>query len=746
MISDSKNFNLSMKNGLKATLLASMIALAACGGGGDGYYGGGSSGNSGTGGNTGTDDTTTEAVNISNLELYDVNNTLTRTVTVAGATAKVKVTDAAGVGISGALVIFSGEGVTFGTSNGAVLTNADGEASISVKPADSNATGSYQLSATADYDGKTATTSPYNFSLQAANIVLSNMTAATNSLESGASTNITLKTQDAITNSNQNNVPVTFATSCGTFDNATVVSSNQGDVTTTYKAIDANGKLCEGTQTITATGTDASITKSLQVTIAAISANALVYTTANPVSMATKNSGSSSSGQIEFTVYANGTPAANQDVSISLVRGPSDLTFVTEGNRQVKILKSDSSGKVSVNLYPGALPGPVEIKATLVSNSNVFVLSKNVVVATGRAYQNGISISVSKNSLSADIDGDTATVTARMVDRVGNPVPDGTVISFVAEGGSIIPNCATTAGVCSVTLSTQSPRPIDDRVSVVAYVEGDKAYLDVNGDNIFTKGTDTLLNNIGDLFRDDNENNIYDPVLGEYVYRRGSNEDTCGRSSIGQPNISGTCDGNLDGVLRQQLLFAFASDTPTFFGLSGIDESMSTIMNDSFIFQIFGNTLKKVPMPSGTRVGVTVKDNTDFQPKATITQDKSNNLKTINVSGAEPNSIAFVMISGAEYSIKIGSAGNGTLTEKSVGDFGAGTPTVNYTNTTCEAEIVSGDLTVPDVVDLLTPSTFGLSSNTGVIYKVKTQKCAPGDDIRITVSAPHKNTTLNITR
>ena len=68
-------------------------------------------------------------VNISNIELKDTNDTVTQTVSVAGATAKVKVTDKSGKAISGALVTFNATGgVEFSTSNGAVLTNAEGEA------------------------------------------------------------------------------------------------------------------------------------------------------------------------------------------------------------------------------------------------------------------------------------------------------------------------------------------------------------------------------------------------------------------------------------------------------------------------------------------------------------------------------------------------------------------------------------------------------------------------------------------
>ncbi|EOR09449.1 Ig-like domain-containing protein [Acinetobacter tandoii] len=664
--------------GLKLSTIALCVLLASCGGGGSGgYFENNNSGGVSTGGGS-----STSAVNIGTISLFDVNNKATTAVTIAGATASVKVTDSSGKGISGALVKFTGGGVEFGTSNGAVLTNAEGVASIAIKPTNITDTGSYQLSATAEYDGKTATSKPYYFTLQAANILFANLAAVNPTLESGASTNINLKTQDASTGENQNNVTVNFTTSCGTFDNSSVVSSNQGDVTSTYKAIDANGKLCEGTQTITVSGSNGAISKTISVNIASIEANSLVYTS-DAVNLGIQSSGSASSGQIEFTVYANGVPASNKDVNIELVRGPEGLSFVTFGNKTAKTLKSDSTGKIVVNLYPGNKPGPVEIKATLASNSNVYALSKNVAISTGRVTQNGLSISVSKNSLQNDKDGDTAIVTARMVDRVGNPVPDGTVISFLAEGGSITPNCASTEGACSVTLATQNPRPVDNRVTVLAYVEGDKSFIDVDGDNVYNAAVDKLEDklgnstNIGDFFRDDNEDNTYNANLGEFIYKRGA-KGTCGASLMTEPNIAGTCDTNLDAVIRQQLIFAFASDTPTFYGVSGVNTIMTDITSNIFTFQVYGNSAKTVPMPSGTTVAVTVKDNTD------------NNLD-------------------------------------------------------CEADILSGDVKVPSVVAMLTPSTFTLDSNEGVKYTARLQKCVVGDDVKITINAPNKITTRIIT-
>ena len=607
---------------LKLSAIAMSVMLASCGGGGGGYYG-----STGSGSSSGTTNPSTgeavKTVNISAVQLIDQNANSTQAITAEGVIAKVKVTDQSGKGISGALVTFTVTGgVVLGSSNGAVLTNTNGEASISVKPENINTNGAYQISAIANFDSITASTKALNFSLQATNIILVGMEAASTQLESGGSTNITLKTQNANTAVNQNNVNVEFSATCGKFEPTTVISSNQGNITTSYKAIGSDGKLCTGTQKISAKGLNIPEV-TLNVSIKALQANSLVYTS-NKVNLGIKKSGSASSGQIEFTLYANGVPVADQDVLIEKVQAPEDLSFVSFGNRSNKTIKSDSSGKVIVNLYPGDKPGPVEIRATLVSDTNVSAVSKDVSVSKGRVTQNGLSLSVSKNSLQNAIDGDIATITARMVDRTGNPVPDGTVISFVSEGGKVDPNCSSVNGVCSVTISTQNPRPLDNRITVLAYVEGDKSYIDKDGDNLYTAGVDALTDilgnntNIGDFFRDDNEDNIYNDNLGEYLYRRSAGTESCVPSTVLQPNIAKTCDTNLDAILRQQLLFAFAENTATFTNVNASNGLLS--------FRLYGNTMQSVPMPTGSTVSVTAEDNTktnDLSCSAELVQGSS---------------------------------------------------------------------------------------------------------------------------
>ena len=721
------------------TALTLSLALAGCGGGGtDTVAPAPDLGTQQPGTGNGSDNGGQEVgeLNVTPIALTDTNGNITRTITSTGANAKVVVTDNDGAPVSNALVTFEGENVIFGTSNAAILTNEDGEANISVKPLDNSTTGSYQLRATASYEDLTATTPGYNFSLQTLEVVLTNVALSSSSLESGGSTNITLKTRDVISNTNQNNISVTFDTSCGTFDNNSMVSSNQGDVSATYQAIDDNGNLCEGEQTITvAPVSNPSNSQTVTVNIEGVEASSIVYTTTDDVQLGANNSGSSRSGSIEFPVYSNGRPAANQRVQISKVFAPTDFSFVSLGNRAPETVTSDSQGRVVVNLYPGALPGPVEIKAALVSNSSVFALSKNVSVATGRATQNGFSISLSKNVLAAGVDGDIATVTARLVDRVGNPVPDGTVVSFISEGGRIIPSCATANGQCSVEFSTQNPRPVDDRISVMAYVEGDKSYIDRDGDNQFSAG-DILTRNIGDFFRDDNENNQYDDNLGEFIYRRNASNLQCGSSSFSYPNIDGTCDDKLDAILRYQVVLGLASNSPLYPSLGRTLPANPLTDLDSPVevdFKMYGNGAQTVSMPSGTNISIAAEDKTSYSPTAVLADGR------IQVSNAEPNTVAIVTAGSSSFNVSIGTNGTGSA---SSGNLPADSSlTVADTSSTCEAELVSGSLTVPDVVNLgagvpVGNGTFGKVTDGAVSYTFSYSGCRPNDQLKLTVVTP----------
>lgn len=86
--------------------------------------------------------------------------------------------------------------------------------------------------------------------------------------------------------------------------------------------------MCEGTQTITATNSTSTVSKTIALNIAPIQASSTIYSSNDEVKLV-PNSGSSASGQIQFTVYANGVAAANQQVIISRNFSPNDFSFGT---------------------------------------------------------------------------------------------------------------------------------------------------------------------------------------------------------------------------------------------------------------------------------------------------------------------------------------------------------------------------------------------------------------------------------
>lgn len=723
--------------------LTTALALAGCGGGGGNDTLPPPANGGGTTDSTGS--TPTSAINISAISLEGVNSA--SFIPSTGATAKVKVTDAAGKGISGAIVAFSASGgVSFSTTNSSVLTDTEGNASIFVKPIDINDNGTYTLTATSTYNSITATSKPYAFSLQKTNLKITQLKTEvpTNTmLEVGGSSNVSL----IVTDENgvvQPNTTVNFTNNCGTFTEDSVMTNSEGVATTTYSAIKADGSLCTDASVIITASTTTGVSANTSINLTPIVGNSIAYTTTGAVNLGASNSGSSTSGQIEFTVYSNGKPAANQDVIITKTYAPLDFSFVKLGNQSAQTVKSDSNGKVNVTLYPGALPGPVELKATLATNSTITALSKDVAVATGRATQNGMSVSLTKNTLAVGVDGDTTEVTVRLVDRVGNAVPDGTVVSFVSEGGKITPNCSTVDGVCSATFTTQNPRS-DGRLSVVAYVEGDKSYIDSNGNNKFDIG-EPLSHNIGSFYRDDNENGAHD--LGEYVYIRPITGSplACGTSSFGQPNlvtqilsvnplstVTHQCDNQLEAILRYQFVLGLAGNVPVFvppFTTLSPNTDKDTAMTTSF--KMYGNGAQTVSMPAGTTISISTKDNTFYSPTATLVDVKQGNIvvdKNLFITKAEPNSRVKVDL-GTQI-LTLQADAQGTASRNSVG-ANITSASVIDADLSCTAEFKNSNLTVPAIVDL----SNGKVSNDDVSYKFEYKNCRPSDEIRITTVTP----------
>jgi hypothetical protein len=142
-------------------------------------------------------------------------------------------------------------------------------------------------------------------------------------------------------------------------------------------------------------------------------------------------------------------------------------------------------------------------------------------VSSGVPSQRFMSISVEKRSLNWAVDGITTSIQVFVADTAGNPVPDGSIIQFSTEGGQIVTSCRTT-GVktdtseisgCKVTFNTQDFRPLDGFVRIIAWMEGEEAYKDLNANGKYDTGEPFI--DSGQIFRDDDDSGTYSATLDE---------------------------------------------------------------------------------------------------------------------------------------------------------------------------------------------------------------------------------------
>ena len=639
-------------------------------------------------------------LNISESKPVDIDGNPINSVSLEGAYYEIKVTNSSGQPAANAKVTFAidAEGIALSqTTSGATLTDSNGMARIFLKPTAPQVSGAYTITANASNDSNTAIAN-VNFLVQATTVSLSTLNVTNSQLVAGGQTAVSMIASDTAGNP-ISGILVNLNANCGQLP-IQVTSNENGVVEFVYKAINTDNTLCSGNVRISANS--GSSTQTANLTIQAPEATSIVYTS-NDLTLGIQNSGSSATGEAEFTIYSNKTPLANAEVILSLEKSPLGLSFVQLGNRADQTLRTDANGRVSVNIYPGSTPGPVEIKATLASDSRINALSKGISIASSRVTQDGISLSFGTNALDWSLDGDETPVTARLVDRNGNKVPDGTVVNFTAEGGKVFPSsCTTSEGTCEVTFSTQNPRPGDGRVSLLAVVEGEKAYIDQNENNAWDKGIDILVHNIGDTFRDDNENGTFE--IGEFTYPLTT-------------QANGNCENNIDQFI--QLKF------PTF------DPIRKNLFKQDYISNFVS---PNKPMTCNSELdavvryeGIQLLTNGD-NPEFTLLDKNNVRLQDQEVS-ADSSRVYTRINSGGFYNLNpmpSGTTISGSVTDKTDGpDSGS-----------CKVEMIGGPEKVPGIVYTGKPG-----DNTGTINTFALDGCEAGDFFKISVTSPKGTTT-----
>jgi hypothetical protein len=309
------------------------------------------------------------------------------------------------------------------------------------------------------------------------------------------------------------------------------VSTLTGTAEVTYTAMG-----CSGSDTITATasvtnsaGTTSTLTATGTITIAAAAVGSIQFVSATPATIGLKGTGLNQTSTVIFKVVdSSGGPRSGVTVDFSLNTTVGGLSLSADS------AVSANNGTVQTIVNSGTVHTTVAVTASIASpalSTNSSVLS----VTTGLPASKAFSIATGQGSAGNscpnvegyNIDGITVPIVARLADRYNNPAPDGTAVAFTTDGGHIDGNCTTPMttpgdGACQVTWTSANPRPVpaDDsppilaagRTTVLATAIGEESFTDLNGSGFYV--SPDPFDNIGEPYRDDNENGRYD--LGEY--------------------------------------------------------------------------------------------------------------------------------------------------------------------------------------------------------------------------------------
>jgi hypothetical protein len=296
--------------------------------------------------------------------------------------------------------------------------------------------------------------------------------------------------------------------------------------------------------------------RSTTLNIASPAVASLAFISASPETIFLRGSGFTEASTVTFEVRdANSSALPNVDVAMRLLTLTGGVTM--EGGTAEVVRASDAQGRVTVRVNSGTLPTPVRVAATLVG-STISTVSSNLSVAVGLPSQLNFSLSQGARNIEGyNIDGTPNTYQIIAADRSGNPVPAGTSINFVTEGGQVeaIKQSQIVNGIARTVANfvSSEPRPVDGRVTITAYALGEESFLDVNGNN--ARDADDPYQDLGNIFKDRNFDGFYDPAVDEFVPLAVNNSSACTAPSnnlllldTSMPSVPGTCDGAWSGA------------------------------------------------------------------------------------------------------------------------------------------------------------------------------------------------------
>lgn len=521
--------------------------------------------------------------------------------------------------------------VTFATTIGdlpikTAVTNAEGKATVDIYAGSSLGAGEVTASLSTNEVGKTIVV------VGATNVVMGSgdpfvqgqAEISTSTLSAGGTATISVLIQDDKGNPFTQPVDVNFSSTCATKSPAQAeisspVSSSNGIATSTYRA-----QGCVGEDQINVTANAGGISLSATGTLNVLQADvgSIVFDSATPQNIAILGTGGVESSVVKFKVLdKNSNPVPNQNVLFSL--------NTKVGGVDISPLQAttNNNGIVQTVVTTGTVATSLRVTAT-VDNGAVPAISSQssqLIVSTGIPDQDSFSLSAEVlNAEGWDQDGTKVVVTARMADAFNNPVPDGTTVSFTTEGGAIEDACQTVNGACSVTWTSQLPRPEGEtlisgagemvrnpsaaliyyptlgvygnvygqkyggRATITATAIGEESFPDLNGNGRFdasemaefTNGKDVTGQSfdLTDAFNDYNEDGLFNPQQAG-GQEGGTLEELIDFNSNG---VFEAKDGKYNGVLCSDPVHAGCAD--------GVNNSKSLYVRRSLVLVMSGST------------------------------------------------------------------------------------------------------------------------------------------------------------
>jgi protocatechuate 3,4-dioxygenase beta subunit len=524
------------------------------------------------------------------------------------ATVTATLTDSRGTAVAGQVVTFSVVRALARTSIGTALTNAQGVATTFLSPSNPAGAGADEVTATVVLGGTTLSDTR-GFEINATNVTLAfdALTPAGFTLAEYAQTPLTLRLGNVSVGSPVN---VTVTSSCLASGKATI-SPSTFTATTTSVVLLYKDNGCGALQqqdAIQAVVVGSANAATLTMPLSQPGVSSVAFIQAVPDTIYLKGSGLGESSTVTFEVRdAAGNPLRNQRVQVTLLTGSGGLTMEGRPFNTPVALDTDANGRVSARVNAGTVPTPVRILASITLNGGAVVstVSSNLSVAVG--FPSQLNFSLAQGTLNIegfDRDGTANTYSIIAADRNGNPVPVGTTINFVTEGGTVEPSKQTqlVSGLARAAANfiSSSPRPIDGRITVTAYALGEESFLDRNGDNVWVAGEP--YQNLGDVFKDRNFDGLFDPSEDELIpLQGGAQSQSCDvtlsasealllgvdagipSTSATPPLPSNTCDGTWSGPGRvlvrraTETVLSTSAARPLWAGVSGLEASCSRI-------------------------------------------------------------------------------------------------------------------------------------------------------------------------